>query len=89
MRKINSFFTVVIILVGVILANLGAFVSIANSAEDIAQERSLCVQECHGQNGSGMTRWALASRCVNKCEKRYWEKWNQEMNVGNDSQVAK
>ena len=62
------------------------FASLANSFEDIEQQRDLCLQDCHEQfatDDPGL--WQLSAQCIDRCEKTYWKKWNRQMNnIGDD-----
>ncbi|MDA8408171.1 MAG: hypothetical protein M0T73_15110 [Deltaproteobacteria bacterium] len=86
MKKIKYLFTLAIVAILVAFINFGVFVPSANSFEDIEQQRELCLQDCHEQfdyDDPGL--WQLSAQCIDRCEKRYWKKWNRQMNnIGND-----
>ena len=86
MKKIKYLFTLAIVAILVAFINFGVFVPSANSFEDIEQQRKLCLQDCHEQfdyDDPGL--WQLSAQCIDRCEKRYWKKWNRQMNnIGND-----
>lgn len=86
MKKFKYLFTLAIVAILVAFINFGVFVPSANSFEDIEQQRELCLQDCHEQfdyDDPGL--WQLSAQCIDRCEKRYWKKWNRQMNnIGND-----
>ncbi len=86
MKKGNYFLALVTVALSIVFINFGVFVAPANSFEDIEQQRDLCIQDCHEQfdyDDPGL--WQLSAQCIDRCEKRYWKKWNKQMNnIGND-----
>ncbi|MGC8603912.1 MAG: hypothetical protein ACP5VS_09510 [Desulfomonilaceae bacterium] len=80
MIKRRLFFIAFIVFSG-FCTNFTVFFTPANSHEDIEQQRELCLQNCREEtdfDDPGL--WQLSADCTDKCEKRYWKKWNQQMN---------
>ncbi|MGC8660142.1 MAG: hypothetical protein ACP5U1_13820 [Desulfomonilaceae bacterium] len=68
----------------IMFTNFGVFVTPSISHETLEQERTECLNRCDtpglGEGFGGDRFWQLQNMCVQKCERRYWQKWQQEMN---------
>ena len=78
-------------LLAILLTNFGLFVAPVISSQTIEQDRTMCVQGCQAKSGFG-EYWAGVGNntqslqiCMDNCERRFWKKWQKEMdNIGKD-----
>jgi hypothetical protein len=75
----NYALTVIVVLLGVLLTNFGLFIVPAISQESVAQERTLCIEDCKYRFWPPGEDWRLYFKCLDDCEKNYWKKWQKEM----------
>ncbi|MGA8830996.1 MAG: hypothetical protein ACLQT6_15040 [Desulfomonilaceae bacterium] len=93
MRTKNYSLVVGVILLAILLTNFGLFIAPVFSSESVEQQRTECLSRCNNPSGSDMyfyggggdSLWQLRAMCVNNCEKRFWKKWEKEMDeTGHD-----
>ncbi len=87
MRTKNYPLVVGVMLLAILLTNFGLFIAPVFSSESVEQQRTECLSRCNSPTGSDMyfyggggnSLWQLRSMCVNNCEKKFWKKWEKEM----------